>query len=144
MGLDGQSKMSKSLGNTIGLLEEPDEMWAKLRPAVTDPRRIKRSDPGTPEVCNIYHLHQAFSPPDLVATVARNCRTAGWGCLDCKRALLESMNTELTPIRRRARELRDDPASVDDALAHGAARAREMARETIGQVRGRMGFDAVR
>jgi len=144
MGLDGQAKMSKSLGNTIGLLEEPDEVWAKLRPAVTDPRRVKRSDPGTPEVCNIYHLHQAISPPDVVATVARNCRTAGWGCIDCKRALLESMNTELTPIRRRARELRDNPARVDDALADGAGRAREMAQETMGEVRDRMGFDAVR
>src|SRR5690349_15174958 len=63
MGLDGQAKMSKSMGNTIGLLDTPDEIWAKLRPAVTDPKRVKKTDPGTPEVCNIYHLHRAFSPP---------------------------------------------------------------------------------
>ena len=141
MGLDGQAKMSKSLGNTVGLLEEPDEIWAKLRPAVTDPKRIRRTDPGTPEVCNIYHLHKAFSPPDLVETVAQNCRTAGWGCIDCKRALFESMQTELTPIRLRAAELREHPDRVDDALSDGAAQCRTMARETMHEVRERMGFD---
>jgi tryptophanyl-tRNA synthetase len=143
MGLDGQAKMSKSLGNTVGLLEEPDSIWAKLRPAVTDPARIKRTDPGTPEVCNIFHLHQALSPPDLVDTVAVNCRTAGWGCVDCKRALFDSMDRELTPIRARARELREHPDRVDDALADGAARCRTLARETIAEVRERMGIDAV-
>ncbi|MDQ3949698.1 MAG: tryptophan--tRNA ligase [Gemmatimonadota bacterium] len=141
MGLDGQAKMSKSLGNTVGLLEEPDQIWAKLRPAVTDPKRIKRTDPGTPEVCNIYHLHQAFSPPDLVDTVATNCRTAGWGCIDCKRALFESMETELAPIRRRARELREQPERVVDALADGATRAGKLAKATMREVRDRMGFD---
>src|SRR5918911_1830937 len=127
MGLDGQAKMSKSLGNTVGLLEEPDAVWAKLRPAVTDPARVRRTDPGTPEVCNIYHLHQAFSPPELVETVAVNCRSAGWGCIDCKRALFESMQAELTPIRRRAAELREHSERVDEALADGAARCRELA-----------------
>jgi tryptophanyl-tRNA synthetase len=141
MGLDGQAKMSKSLGNTIGLLEEPDAIWAKLRPAVTDPNRVKRTDPGTPEVCNIYHLHEAFSSADVVDTVHRNCRSAGWGCIDCKRALQESMESELTPIRRRARELRDDPERVADTLADGARRAGELAKETMGEVRDRMGFD---
>jgi tryptophanyl-tRNA synthetase len=143
MGLDGQAKMSKSLGNTIGLLEEPDEIWAKLRPAVTDPKRVKRTDAGTPEVCNIYHLHQAFSTPNVVTTVATNCRSAGWGCIDCKRALFESMETELTPIRRRARELREHPELVDEALAAGAKRAGAVAMETMRDVRSRMGFDGV-
>jgi tryptophanyl-tRNA synthetase len=141
MGLDGQAKMSKSLGNTIGLLEDPKDIWAKLRPAVTDPKRVKRTDPGTPEVCNIYHIHKAFSSPDLVDTVAQNCRTAGWGCVDCKRALFESMETELVPIRRRAEELREHPERVDDALADGAAQCRRLARETMHEVRERMGFD---
>jgi tryptophanyl-tRNA synthetase len=144
MGLDGQAKMSKSLNNTIGLLETPDEIWAKLRPAVTDPKRIKRTDPGTPEVCNIYHLHQALSPPELVETVATNCRTAGWGCIDCKRALFESMERELTPIRRRAAELRERPERVDEALADGATGASGLAKETMREVRERMGFDPVR
>ena len=140
MGLDGQSKMSKSMGNTIGLLEEPDAIWTKLRPAVTDPARIRKTDPGTPEICNIYHLHKAFSPPDVVEQVAVNCRTAAWGCIDCKKVLFEHMNAELTPIRRRAAEIRETPAIVDDALARGAAHAREVAQGTMGEVKERMGL----
>jgi len=140
MGLDGQAKMSKSIGNTIGLLESPDAIWAKLRPAVTDPKRIKRTDPGTPEVCNIYHLHKAFSPPDTVQHVATQCSTAGWGCIDCKKVLADSMETELVPIRARARRFAEEPALVEDALATGAARARELAAETMRGVRERMGF----
>src|SRR5690348_13302763 len=76
MGLDGQAKMSKSLGNTVGLLEEPTAIWDKLRPAVTDPARVRKTDPGTPEVCNIYHLHKAFSPPETVTHVENQSRTA--------------------------------------------------------------------
>jgi tryptophanyl-tRNA synthetase len=140
MGLDGQAKMSKSMGNTIGMLDSREEIWAKLRPAVTDPKRVKRTDPGTPEVCNIYHLHKAFSPPATVEHVAVQCRTAGWGCLDCKKVLAESMETELVPIRRRAELLRDEPARVDDALASGAAHCRTLAEDTMDGVRERMGF----
>jgi tryptophanyl-tRNA synthetase len=140
LGLDGQAKMSKSLGNTIGLLERPEEIWAKLRPAVTDPKRIKRTDPGTPEVCNIYHLHKAFSPPETVQHVAVQCSTAGWGCIDCKKVLAESIETELVPIRSRAQRLAAEPALIEDALATGAARARAMAKDTMRGVRERMGF----
>jgi tryptophanyl-tRNA synthetase len=140
MGLDGQAKMSKSLGNTIGLLESPAEIWAKLRPAVTDPKRIRRTDPGTPEVCNIYHLHKAFSPPDTVQHVAMQCSTAGWGCIDCKKVLADSMETELVPIRTRAEQLRAEPDRVEDALAQGARRCRVLAGETMRGVRDRMGF----
>jgi tryptophanyl-tRNA synthetase len=140
MGLDGQAKMSKSLGNTIGLMESREEIWAKLRPAVTDPKRIKRTDPGTPEVCNIYHLHKAFSPPATVEHVAMQCSTAGWGCIDCKKVLAESIETELVPIRTRAQGLAAQPGLVEDALATGAARARVLARETMRNVRERMGF----
>jgi tryptophanyl-tRNA synthetase len=141
MGLDGQSKMSKSMGNTIGLLETREEIWAKLRPAVTDPKRIKKTDPGTPEVCNIFHLHKAFSPPETVEHVAVQCSTAGWGCIDCKKVLAESMETELVPIRARAAELRAEPALVQSALARGADKCRALARDTIRGVRERMGFD---
>ena len=140
MGLDGQAKMSKSLNNYIGLLESSDAIWAKLRPAVTDPARMKRTDPGTPEICNIYHLHKAFSPPETVETVAVNCSTAGWGCIDCKKVLHQSMEQELVPIRRRAEELRAHPERVDAALAKGAAHCREMARQTMGEVKQRMGL----
>jgi tryptophanyl-tRNA synthetase len=140
MGLDGQTKMSKSLGNTIAMLEPRESIWAKLRPAVTDPKRIKRTDPGTPEVCNIYHLHKAFSPPATVDHVAVQCSTAGWGCIDCKKVLAESIETELVPIRSRAERLAAEPALVEDALATGAARAKVLAAETIHGVRERMGF----
>ena len=140
LGLDGQAKMSKSMNNTIGLLESPDAIWAKLRPAVTDPARIRRTDPGTPEVCNIYHLHRAFSPPATVETVAVNCSTAGWGCIDCKRVLFEHMDAELAPIRARAAAIAAEPALVDAALGDGAARARAVAAETMGAVKESMGL----
>lgn len=142
MGLDGQAKMSKSMGNTIGLLEPAESIWAKLRPAPTDPARIKRTDPGTPEVCNIFHLHKAFSDPATVETVADNCSHAKWGCIDCKRVLLDSMERELVPIRRRATELAAQPQLVRDALADGSRRCRALAGETMGHVKARMGLTA--
>jgi tryptophanyl-tRNA synthetase len=140
MGLDGQAKMSKSLGNTIGLLEQPDAVWAKLRPAVTDPKRVRRTDPGTPEVCNIYHLHTAFSPATVVDEVAVNCRTAGWGCIDCKKVLHGSMERELAPIRDRAANGQGAPGRVDEVLAAGAERAGALAKGTMQEVKSRMGF----
>jgi tryptophanyl-tRNA synthetase len=140
MGLDGNAKMSKSMGNTIGLLEDPASIWAKLRPAMTDPARVRRTDPGNPEICNIFHLHKAFSPPETVAHVDVQCRTAGWGCLDCKKVLAESMERELAPIRARAAELTANPSLVLEALGDGAAKARRIAEVTIGEVRERMGL----
>ena len=141
MGLDGQAKMSKSIGNTIGLQETPDQIWEKLRPAVTDPKRIKKTDPGTPEVCNIYHLHKAFSPPATVEHVAQQCRGAGWGCIDCKKVLHGHMVTELTPIQARSAELKAKPKLVDDAIDAGTSKCSAIARKTIAEVRDRMGFD---
>ncbi|HEY0929927.1 MAG TPA: tryptophan--tRNA ligase [Gemmatimonas sp.] len=143
MGLDGQAKMSKSLGNTIALHETDDEIWAKIRPAVTDPQRVRKSDPGRPEVCNIFQLHKAFSSDETQAHVSQQCSTAGWGCMDCKKVLLEGMVLELTPIRRRSEELDAEPARVLDALADGAATARAIAGETMREVRGFMGLDAL-
>jgi len=140
LGLDGQAKMSKSLGNTIGLLESPEEIWQKLRPAMTDPARKTKKDPGTPEICNIYALHRYFSPPETVAEVARKCRGAEWGCLDCKRVLADNMSAALAPIRERAAALRADEAAVHAILARGAARARAEARKTLDQVKAKMGF----
>jgi tryptophanyl-tRNA synthetase len=140
MGLDGKSKMSKSLGNTVGLLEDPKDMWEKLRPAVTDPARVRRTDPGTPEVCNIYHLHKAFSTPEAVENVAVQCRSAGWGCIDCKKVLFESMNSELAPIREKAAEIRADASQLDDSLASGAERARAIASETMRETKELMGL----
>jgi tryptophanyl-tRNA synthetase len=140
LGLDGQAKMSKSLGNTVDLLESPESIWEKLRPAVTDPKRVRRSDPGTPEVCNIYHLHKAFSPPETVEHVAVQCRTAGWGCLDCKKVLHESMQKELSPIRAEAKKIAADPKGVADTLVAGANHARTVARQTMGEVKKKMGL----
>ena len=140
LGLDGNAKMSKSMGNTVGLLEPPDSIWEKLRPAVTDPARVRRTDPGTPEVCNIYHLHRAFSPPDVVANVETQCRTAGWGCIECKKVLFEHMNKELAPIRARSVEIRARPEIVDQVIGDGAATARRVASETMREVKGRMGL----
>ena len=140
MGLDGQAKMSKSLGNTVGLLEPPAAVWEKLRPAVTDPKRVRKSDPGDPDACNIYQLHRAFSPEALQAEAAAQCRSAGWGCVDCKRALATSMEGELGPIRARAEELAARPALVTEALGDGAERARTVARRTMAEVRERMGL----
>jgi len=91
-------------------------------------------------VCNIYHLHKAFSPPETVQHVAVQCSTAGWGCIDCKKVLAESIETELVPIRARAERLGAEPALVEDALATGAAKARSLATETMRGVRDRMGF----
>jgi tryptophanyl-tRNA synthetase len=140
MGLDGQAKMSKSLGNTIGILESPEAIWQKLRPAVTDPARVTRKDPGNPEICNIYHLHRYFSTPETVVDVARKCRGAEWGCLDCKRVLADAMAAHLAPIRERARELEAAPGRVDEILAAGADSARFIARETLREARELMGF----
>ncbi len=140
LGLDGQAKMSKSLGNTIGLLDSPEEIWQKLRPAKTDPARVTRKDPGNPDVCNVFSLHKYFSPPATIAEVAENCRGARWGCLDCKRVLADNMIRALEPIRERAREFQARPDLVEQMLGDGAAAARRIAGETMREVRARMGF----
>jgi len=111
-GLDGQSKMSKSLGNTIGVLESPEDIWAKLRPSVTDPARQRKTDPGNPEICNLFTLHRAFSTEAQVADVDAKCRGAGWGCIECKRLLADNMIAALAPVRERAVELRSHPERV--------------------------------
>jgi tryptophanyl-tRNA synthetase len=140
LGLDGKAKMSKSLDNTIGLFESPEAIWEKLRPAATDPARKTRKDPGTPEICNIFTIHQGFSPPDTVTEVAHKCRTAAWGCLDCKRVLADNMIATLAPMRERANALRREPAGVLARLRAGAGKARALARKTLAEVWDRMGF----
>jgi len=140
LGLDGKAKMSKSLGNTIGLFESPEAIWEKLKPAATDPARVTRKDPGTPEICNVFTLQQGFSPPQTVEEVAHKCRTAGWGCLDCKRVLADNMIATLKPMRERAEALKRDPQGVMKKLRAGADKARALARRTMAEVRERMGF----
>ena len=140
MGLDGQAKMSKSLGNTIDLLESREAIWEKLRPAMTDPARQRKSDPGDPSKCNIFSLHKAFSDEATQQTVDANCRRAQWGCIDCKKVLAASMEEVLVPIRRRAEEISAQPSYVTDVLEAGAARARATAQDTMRQVYDRMGL----
>jgi tryptophanyl-tRNA synthetase len=144
VGLDGQNKMSKSLGNTIGLLETPEQAWDKLKPVPTDPKRVRKDSPGEPNDCPIvYPLHKAFSPADVVREVEENCRGGKWGCIECKKVLHHHMMEELDPIRARAESLQGDKHAVKDALAEGAVRARRIARETMDTVRERMGLDGI-
>jgi tryptophanyl-tRNA synthetase len=140
LGLDGEAKMSKSLGNTIGILDPPERIWELLRPAKTDPARVTRKDPGDPDKCNVYTLHQRFSPPATVREVAVNCRGAKWGCLDCKRVLAEHMAGAFAPMRERAAQLRGEPGTVGEILRNGAARARAIATDIMRGVRDAMGL----
>ena len=142
LGLDGQAKMSKSLGNTIGLLETEEEMWEKIRVALTDPQRKTRKDPGNPNVCNIFSLHRHISSEGDLAWVEKGCRTAGIGCIDCKRRLTKNLVETLRPIRERALQLKEDPDHVMEILAQGARRSRQIAAATVGEVRMRMGLRA--
>jgi tryptophanyl-tRNA synthetase len=138
MGLDGESKMSKSKGNTIALFEQKDAFWNKLRTAFTDPQRLRKSDPGRPEICNIYTMHKAVSPAETVTEVHANCTQAKWGCVECKKVLFENFDRELVPLRTKREAL--DAAKVREALGDGAAKARRIAQETIREVRDRMGL----
>lgn len=142
LGLDGDSKMSKSLGNTVGILASPEEIQARVRTAVTDPQRLRRSDPGRPEVCNVYSLHRFFVKDEgELADIAARCRSAERGCVDCKGILAANISAAFEPFRERARELRARPGEVADILGDGATRARAIARETMAEVRERMGLD---
>ncbi|MBD3336310.1 MAG: tryptophan--tRNA ligase [Candidatus Eisenbacteria bacterium] len=140
LGLDGESKMSKSLNNYIGLLEPSDEVWEKLRPAKTDPQRKRRQDPGRPEMCNIFTLHKAFSPVGVQEWSSAGCTSAGIGCIDCKRALHEEMMKTLNPIQEQARDLAEKPEVIHDVLHDGARRAREIAVATMDETRAAMGL----
>ncbi|MFH1142959.1 MAG: tryptophan--tRNA ligase [Candidatus Eisenbacteria bacterium] len=139
MGLDGKGKMSKSLGNYIGMLEEPASIWEKLRPAVTDENRKRRTDPGNPDICNVYGMHACFSPPEVQAEVAEGCRSAGIGCIDCKKKLFTEMMKTLDPIRERAHVLAGRPEQIEEVLERGAHLCRERAADTMTDVRRMIG-----
>ena len=139
-GLDGKAKMSKSIGNTIGLLEDPDSAWNKLRGAVTDPARLRRTDPGDPHVCNVFRLHQNFSSEETVNMVETECKQAGIGCIDCKAFLFKGMQDEFAPIRERSAYYEQHPDDVKDVLAEGAKTARTQAKATLEEVRDKIGF----
>lgn len=139
-GLDGQAKMSKSKGNALYLLDTPDERWNRLKGAFTDPQRLRKDDPGRPEVCNVFSLHQIFSTEESVAQIDADCRTAALGCFDCKKLLGDAMEVELGPIREKANDLRTRPDDVWDMLRDGGRRARAIAQQTMVEVRERMGL----
>jgi tryptophanyl-tRNA synthetase len=139
LGTDGQAKMSKSLNNHIELAATPDETHKVVMTMVTDPQRQRRSDPGRPEVCNVFSLHKTFSPDEL-PLIDTECRRAGIGCVDCKKILAKNINTHLEPFRQRRAELGRDPQAVWDVLKDGAARARKIAEETLAEVRDAVGL----
>jgi tryptophanyl-tRNA synthetase len=140
MGVDGKTKMSKSRGNTIPMLDTPEAMWERLRTAVTDENRKRRADPGNPDVCNIFTMHKAFSTADEVAMVNVECRRAGIGCIDCKQLLHKNLTAELAPVRERAADLQAHPEKVRSILSAGGARARAIAGPVMQEVRSAMGL----
>jgi tryptophanyl-tRNA synthetase len=139
-GLDGEAKMSKSRGNTVGMLDAPAEIQARVRTAVTDPQRVRRQDPGRPELCNVFALHGHFTPADRTDELGAACRTAAIGCVDCKRELAASIAATFEPMRERAAGYRARPERVREILGDGAARCRALAAETLAEVRERMGI----
>jgi len=133
-GTDGR-KMSKSYGNTIGLREDPDAVAQKLKAMQTDPARVRRTDPGDPDKCPVFDLHRVYSDDKTRAWASEGCRTAGIGCLDCKKPLIEKIVEEITAMRKRAQEYEDNPELVRSIVTEGADKAREAARATLDDVR---------
>lgn len=140
MGVDGKTKMSKSLNNTIGILEPEEAIWEKLRTAVTDEARKRRTDPGNPDVCNIFTMHKGFSPPEDVEMVNRECCHAGIGCVECKKLLYKNMMEHLAPIRQKAAELRKQPEIIRQVLEDGAKRCSSLAEGLMIEVHKKVGI----
>jgi tryptophanyl-tRNA synthetase len=130
--------MSKSYNNAIELGEDPESARKRIMVAVTDPARVRRTDPGHPEVCAIYYLHRAYSPPETIARVETECRTAGIGCVDCKKLLLTSLLPSLEQHRERRAELDRNPARIDELVQLGTRKATLVAEKTMEQVRAAM------
>ena len=134
-GLDGKTKMSKSLGNTILLSDQPEEILQKVRKAVTDTKKIRKNDPGRPEVCTVFSYHCRFSSPDKVEEIARDCRSGALGCVDCKKICSEAIAGELAPILEKRSDFAAQPDMVKDILLNGEEKARMVAEETMKEVR---------
>lgn len=144
LGLDGDAKMSKSKGNTIGVLETPEQIWAKVGPAKTDPARVRRTDPGTPEKCTIWSYHLLVTPEAERKDIHDGCTTAGIGCIDCKKRFQANLMKTLDPIRARYAELAADGGKkVEERLAANGSRCRAVAGETMREVKERMGLRKV-
>ena len=141
IGLDGDAKMSKSLGNTVGVLAAEGEVSERVRSAVTDPQRVRREDSGRPEVCNVYSLHELLTDSTMLPDIAEQCRTAERGCVDCKGILSDSIVREFSPFRERAEYFRAHADEVRGILEAGASRARAVSSATLAEARSRMGLD---
>ncbi len=139
-GLDGQ-KMSKSYHNTIGLRDLPDDIAQKLRTMPTDPKRVRRTDPGDPEQCPVWQFHLVYSGEDVKQWAGAGCRSAAIGCLECKQPVIDAVLAELRPIQHRANELSQDPTLIRSVIADGCRRARDVAEETLKDVRRSMGLE---
>jgi len=139
LGTDGKSKMSKSMNNYIGLLEPAEVIWEKLRTAVTDENRKRRSDLGNPDRCNIFTMHQAFSKPDEIAFVDHACRTAGIGCIECKQVLFKNLMGEIGPIQDRVKEINEKPEYMVEVLKSGAMRCKALVEPIMDEVRTKIG-----
>ena len=139
LGLDGKEKMSKQLGNDVEIALSPEDTIKRVMTAVTDPARQYRSDPGHPEVCNIYRLHGYFNPSKL-DDIAEQCRSAKIGCVDCKMLLAEKINSVLAPLRERRAALAAKPRYIKEVLADGAKRASVIAKKTLKEVKQKMGL----
>jgi tryptophanyl-tRNA synthetase len=140
LGLDGKQKMSKSLGNHIGILDTPEIVQKKLAGAFTDPNRLRKSDPGRPELCNIFSLHKFFTSSEKRQEIEASCRRGEIGCFDCKKILAEGINTVLTPIQEKSEALKQKPDYVVEVLEAGSKRCRKIATETMAEVRSAMGI----
>ena len=140
IGLDGQ-KMSKSYGNTIDLRDPPAAVTEKIRKMPTDPARIRRTDPGDPEKCPVWKLHEVYTTTEVRVWAKNGCVTAGIGCLECKQPVIDAVIAELAPMRERAAPFEEDPTLVKNILADGCERAREVAEDTMRTVRGAMGLN---
>ena len=135
LGIDGKEKMGKSLNNHIELAATPEETQKRVMQMVTDPARLRRNDPGNPDVCNVFSMRKIFSSPEEIEMINRDCRTAALGCVDCKKLFAKNLNKNLEPFRARRAEIAAKPGQVWDVLHDGAQRARTLAEETMKEVR---------
>jgi tryptophanyl-tRNA synthetase len=140
LGIDGQEKMSKSLDNHIELAATPDETLARVKQMVTDPQRLRRTDPGDPDVCNVFSMHKIFSTSSEINSINTECRKAGIGCVECKQTLAKNLNAHLGPFRERRTSLSQKPQDVWDILAEGQKRALIIAEQTMEEVRTAVGL----
>jgi tryptophanyl-tRNA synthetase len=140
LGLDGEQKMGKSLNNHIEIASSPEETQQRIMTMKTDPARLKRTDPGNPDVCNVFTMHKIFSPKEDVDMVNVECRRAGIGCVDCKKLYAKHLNDHLAPFRERRAQFAQKPDEVNDILLDGARRARAIAAQTMKEVREAVGL----